>query len=88
MIIQLRDIEGYEYEITRIARIHYGNLFKKINGNNYKFNDSLTFDDPSRILPPDSDVSTVVKKKKISITPISLDLTGNLKNLKEFLKDY
>ncbi|MHA1269679.1 MAG: 5'/3'-nucleotidase SurE [Candidatus Helarchaeota archaeon] len=80
-------IENFDYIITKLARIHYGYLFKKINNNTYKFDDSMNLKQFKYNLPVDSDVNVLLNKNKISITPIHLNLTGNIEKLKNYLED-
>ncbi|MHA1230470.1 MAG: 5'/3'-nucleotidase SurE [Candidatus Helarchaeota archaeon] len=81
------NVENFDYRITRIARIHYGYLFKKIGADTYKFNDKMTLSRYKDNVPEDSDVNVLLNYNKISITPINLDLTGDMKKLIEFLGD-
>lgn len=83
-------VADLSYEITRVARIHYGNLFKKIDTkkiekSRYIFNENISFKSISPNIEEDSDVYTILNKNKISIAPITLDITGNLKNIKKYL---
>lgn len=77
--------KDFRYEITSVARIHYGNLFKKLEGTRYIFNDNINFKRISNDIEENSDVYTILNKNKISIAPISLDITGDLKKLKNYL---
>ncbi|MBD3230846.1 MAG: 5'/3'-nucleotidase SurE [Candidatus Lokiarchaeota archaeon] len=74
-----------DYEITRVAKIHYGTLFKKYKDTSYVFDDKISFIDFKFDLEKNSDVYTILTKNKISVSPISLDITGDLQNLKDYL---
>ena len=80
-------INEMDYEITRVARIHYGHLFKKVKERVYKFDEKFNFNKFKFNILNDSDINVLVNKDKISITPISLDITGDMKKLNNFLKD-
>ncbi len=79
-------IKNFDFVVTEIARIHYGYLFRKINDNTYKFDERLNFQNFKDKVPDNSDINIVINKYKISISPILLDLTGNLKELNKFLQ--
>jgi 5'-nucleotidase len=79
------NVTDLNYEITTVARIHYGNLFKKIEESKYIFNENISFKNISKDIGEDSDVYTIINKNMISITPITLDITGDLKKLKKYL---
>ena len=78
-----------EIVITKIATLYYGCIFEGSNNQNeFEFTQKI---DPSTKgahydLKSGTDAHTVFVEKKISITPISIDLTGNLKNFSDWMK--
>ncbi len=77
-----------EVVLTKIARVHYGGLLEECTATKI-FNFTTDFSSAKGAnydLKPGTDAYTVFSENKISITPINLDLTGNLKNLEDWMQ--
>ncbi|MHC1591825.1 MAG: 5'/3'-nucleotidase SurE [Candidatus Helarchaeales archaeon] len=76
--------------ISPIAEIHYGDLFREINNELEGRRRDFIFSKMARALKfelrENTDVHEAFVKKKIVISPISLNLTGNLDSTREFFK--
>ncbi|MHA1145978.1 MAG: 5'/3'-nucleotidase SurE [Candidatus Helarchaeota archaeon] len=82
--------ESSEVTITPIAKIHYGNLFREINKDDSKEQRDFIFSKMARgmkfDLKKDTDVHDAFVNKKIVISPISVQLTGDIKITREYFK--
>ncbi|MFX1453292.1 MAG: 5'/3'-nucleotidase SurE [Promethearchaeota archaeon] len=81
-------------KITSVGEAHYGSIFKELkdkeepNKKVYRFGAKNPKGAKFRIELKGSDIRTLLVERNISITPISLKLTGNIEKTKEFFKDF
>ena len=81
-------------KITSVGEAHYGSIFKELkdkeepNKKVYRFGGRNPKGAKFRVELKDSDIRTLLFERNISITPISLKLTGNIKKTKEFFKNF
>jgi len=77
-----------ELVITKVAQVHYGGLLEDCKGTN-QFTFTTNFGmvkGANYDLEPGTDAYTVFSQHKISITPINIDLTGNLEVFRKWMK--
>ncbi len=77
-----------EVVITKIAKLHYGLIFEGSNKKDeFKFISKIDAAKGAKYdLDPGSDAYTVFIEKKISISPINIDLTGNLSDFRSWMQ--
>ncbi|MHA1895398.1 MAG: 5'/3'-nucleotidase SurE, partial [Candidatus Helarchaeota archaeon] len=77
-----------EIHFTRVSQVHYGNVFKKLEDEPescYVFN-KFARDGQYQFIEGTDIYSTFIKNS-ISITPISLDLSGDVEKLKKYFNN-
>ncbi|MHA1651560.1 MAG: 5'/3'-nucleotidase SurE [Candidatus Helarchaeota archaeon] len=77
-----------EIVVTNVAKLHYGCIFEPSErGDEFNFTRKMESTKGAQYdLQPGTDAHTVFVENKISITPINIDITGDLKQFKKWLK--
>ncbi|MHA1379519.1 MAG: 5'/3'-nucleotidase SurE [Candidatus Helarchaeota archaeon] len=84
--------EDTKVKITSIGEAHYGSVFKELKEKRtgskriFRFGGKNPKGLKFNIKDKNSDIRTLLVDRNISITPISLELTGNIEKTKEFFK--
>lgn len=79
-------------KITSVGEAHYGSIFKELKDKGVESKKVFRFGGRNpkgakfRIDIEDSDIRALLYERNISITPISLELTGNMEKTKKFFK--
>ena len=76
-----------EIHITKVSRVHYGNVFRRTDDeseNCYIFNRFAR--DGKYIFEKGTDIHSTFIKNSISVTPINLDLNGDVESLAIYFK--
>jgi broad specificity polyphosphatase/5'/3'-nucleotidase SurE len=73
--------------VTEIAKLHYGCLFEKSpRKNEFAFLKDISSAKGAKYdLQPGTDAYTVFIERKISVTPINIDMTGNLLEFRKWM---
>ncbi len=77
-----------EIVVTEIAKLHYGCLFEKsLRKNEFAFLKDISSAKGAKYdLQPGTDAYTVFIERKISVTPINIDMTGDLLEFRKWME--
>lgn len=88
--IPSRANEDSEVIITPIAKVHYGNIFREINKGSSESQRDFIFGKMAGLLKfeleENTDIHAAFVKRNIVISPISLQMTGDLNATRDFFK--